>query len=139
MSVVYRMSDRRQLKIDNIIVSIAPLNYKVKADMQSMVLSGKPMDASVLAIRNSIKGIEGLKLADGSKYEINFDDDGQLSMECVEDLLNIPEASKLNLIAISLVNGMPQKEFMDPESGKPLDGVKFVEKAKAEKKTKARQ
>lgn len=135
MSVVYRVSDTFDLKIDSIVVSISPLNYKIKSDMQSCVIAGKPMDAAVLALKNSVKKIDGLKTADGKDYELEFDSDGTLKEDCVSDLLNIPESSKLNLVAIGLINGMPKGDFLDPETRKPLQGVKFVSKASSRKKS----
>lgn len=134
MSTVYRITDKVDIKVDDIVVTISPLNYKIKADMQACVMAGKPMDAAVLALKNSIKGIKGLKLHDGSEYELEFESDGSLKEDCITDLLNIPESDKLNVIAISLINGMPQGEFLDPQTKKPMDGVKFVEKAKQQKK-----
>lgn len=134
MSVVYRVSDTFDIKVDNVVFSVSPLNYKVKADMQSYVIAGKPMDAAVVALKNSVKGVSGLKLADGSNYELEFDADGSLKEQCIDDLLNIPEASKLNVIAISLINGMPQGEFIDPETRQPMEGVKFVKKASSSRK-----
>jgi len=134
MSVVYRMNDKREVKVDGIVVSLSPLNYKVKADMQANVMAGKPMDAAVLALKHGVKEIKGLTLLDGSEYSLEFDADGALKDSCIDDLLNIPESSKLNVMAISLINGMPQGEFLDPESGKPMAGVKFVEQKKTSRK-----
>ena len=134
MSVVYRVSDRFNVKIGNVTVTMSPLGYKIKADMQSYVIAGKPMDAAVVALKNSVKDIKGLKLPDGSEYQLEFDDAGVLKEECVDDLLNIPESEALNVIAIGLVNGMPQGEFIDPQTKKPMEGVKFVKKASSRKK-----
>lgn len=138
MSVVYRVSDTFDIKIGNTTFSMSPLNYKVKADMQANVIAGKPMDAAVLALRNSVKSVKGLKNPDGSEYELEFNADGSMKEECIDDLLNIPEANSLNVIAISLIHGMPQGEFIDPETGKPMEGVKFVKKGSSRKKTQAR-
>jgi hypothetical protein len=134
MSVVYRVNDTFDVKIGDVTFSISPLNYKVKADMQSYVIAGKVMDAAVTALKSSVKKVSGLKLPDGSEYELSFNDNGTLKDECIDDLLNLPEASKLNVIAIGLVNGMPEGEFLDPQSGLPLEGVKFIKKATSKKK-----
>ena len=134
MSVVYRLTDRRRLKIDDIEVVIAPLDYKVKADMQALIIQGRPMDAAILALKHGIKDVDGLTLSDGSKYELEKDDSGALSEQAINDLLNIPQSEKINLVSISLLHGMPQKQFTDPETGKSLAGVKFVEKPASKKK-----
>lgn len=128
MSVVYRIKDTFDVKIGDVVFKISPLDYKVKADMQANVLAGKPMSAAILALKHSVKSVEGLTLEDGSPYELSKDEDGSLDNDAINDLLNIPESAKLNVIAISLIHGMPQGEFVDPETGKPLDGVKFVSK-----------
>lgn len=139
MSVVYRVSDTFDIKIGSTVFSMSPLNYKVKADMQAYVLAGRPMDAAVVALKNSVKSVKGLKNPDGTEYELEFNDDGSMKEACVDDLLNIPEANNLNVIAISLINGMPEGDFVDAETGKPLSGVKFVKKAGSRKKNQARQ
>jgi len=133
MSVVYRVSDKIDIKIGSVTVSLSPLNYKVKADMQAYVMAGKPMDAAVLALKNGVKDIKGLKLSDGSDYPLEFED-GIVKDSCIDDLLNIPESEQLNVIAIGLINGVPQGEFLDPSTGKPMEGVKFVTKKASTRK-----
>jgi hypothetical protein len=137
MSTVYTMSDKRQLKIDDVTITISPLDYKTKADMQACVIAGRPMDAAVLALKHSIKGVSGLKLEDGSGYSLPMDPDGTVSDAGINDLLNIPQSSRLSAVCISLIHGMPQGEFIDPETGKPIKGVKFVKRGAAGKKSKS--
>lgn len=134
MSVVYRMGDSRQLKIDSITVTIQPLDYKVKSDMQSLIMDGRAMDAAILGIKNGIKEIKGLVLPDGSEYELGRDEKGILDDDTVNDLLNIPESAKINLVAIRLLDGMPQREFIDPQTGETLEGVSFVKEKTPRKK-----
>lgn len=136
MSVVYRTSDTFDIKVGNVVFKISPLDYKVKSDMQASVMAGKPMDAAVMALKHSVKDVEGLNLPDGSKYELEKDDSGLLTENGINDLLNIPEAAKLNIIAVSLIHGIPEGEFIDPDTGKPMDGVKFVKKGSPSRKKK---
>lgn len=135
MSVVYRISDTFDVKIGQVTFKISPLDYKTKADMQSKVISGKPMDAAVLALKNAVKDVSGLKLPDGSSYKLEMEENGSLSDNTINDLLNIPEAAQLNVVAISLIHGIPQGEFLDPETGKPMEGVKFIKKGSSRKKS----
>ena len=134
MSVVYRVSDTFDLKIDSITVTISPLDYKIKADMQASVMAGKPMDAAVMALKHCIKGIKGLKSTDGKAYELEFEADGALKEDHIDDLLNIPESAKLSVIAVGLINGMPEGEFMDPETKVQMEGVEFVKRRASRKK-----
>lgn len=137
MSVVYKMSDRVKVKVDTIELTIGPLDFKVKSDIQSLFMTGKYLEGSVLAIKNGVKEINGLKLSDGSDYKLEFDSDGKISEDSINDIFNIEEAAKINLIAVSLINGIPSGEFVDPDTGKKIEGVTFVDRPKAEKKSKA--
>lgn len=83
------------------------------------------MQAAGEAIKCGIKNIAGLKLADGSDYELNFDDNNELTDESVDDLLNLEESGKLTNICAALVNGIP-KEFVNAYTGKKLEGVEFI-------------
>lgn len=136
MSVVYTVDDKIDLKIGSVVVTISPLNYKVKCDMQALVLAGKPMDCAVLGLRHSIKSIKGLTRSNGSDYKLKFDDAGVLEDACIDDLLNIPESDNLSTIAITLMRGIPQGEFIDPLDGNKLKGVSFVKEEKSTSRKK---
>lgn len=133
MSVVYKLTDTRDLKIDNIVVTIRPLDYKTKSDMQALIMSGKYLDSAILGLKHGVKDIKGLKNPDGTDYELSKSEDA-IEESSINDILNIPEASKLNVVALALINGMPQKEFVDPETGKSLSGVSFVKEKSTRKK-----
>lgn len=136
MSTIYSITDKIEIKVDDLVVVISPLHYKVKSDIHSEIINGKTMDAAILALRHGIKEVRGLSRQDGSSYSVEFDPEGRLSDDCVNDLLNIPESSKLNLIAISMVNGIPKGDFIDPETKTPLEGVQFVKKTGRTRKKK---
>ncbi len=136
MSVVYTIDDKIDLKIGSVVVTISPLNYKVKSDMHALVLAGKHMDCAVLGMRHSIKSISGLTNSNGSDYKLKFDESGALADACIDDLLNISESENLSTIALQLMRGMPQGEFTDPLDGKKLKGVSFVKEEKSTSRKK---
>ena len=131
MARIYRMTDRIPVKIHDMTVKIAPLSYDVKSVCQGLILNGSHMAAAVHALKNSVKGIAGLENADGSDYELEFEND-QLTDQCIDELLNVQGSDEMQLVAISLLQGIP-KEFTDPSTGKPLDGVSFAEAPKSKK------
>lgn len=105
--------------------------------MQALILQGKPMDAAVLALKSSIKDVEGLEDMSGSDYELDFVEN-ELSDHCIDDLLNIAQGTTLNLVAIELLNGVPD-EFTDPNTGQKLAGVEFVKEEKSAGKKSRRK
>ena len=131
MARIYKMSDRIPVKIHDLKVKIAPLSYEVKSVCQGMIISGNHMQAAVHALKNALKEVNGLENADGSSYELEFEN-GELTSTCIDELLNVQWSNEIQMVAISLLQGVP-KEFTDPSTGKPLEGVTFAEAPKAKK------
>lgn len=135
MARIYRTSDRIKVKIDDTVVTIRPLTYHQKAEIQSHFLGftqgdvTKATEAMVSAIKYAVTGIEGIEDCDGRPYELEFDCDA-LSEDCVSDLLNIEISDKLQQVCSSLLHGIP-KGFVD-NSGKPIEGVEIVKKVKSD-------
>jgi len=125
MAIVYRTSDRIEVKVGELVVKISPLNKYQKEKIQVLSIEDKLMQAAGEAIKCGIKSISGLKLADGGDYELSFDENNELTDECVDDLMNLEESGKITNICASLVQGIP-KEFINPYTGKKLDGVEFI-------------
>ena len=89
------------------------------------------MSAAFYALQCSLKEVEGIEESDGSKYELEMEE-GIVSKECMNDLLNLEESQEMQLVAISLLNGIP-KEFQNPVTGDKLEGVEFVKEKKSKK------
>ena len=90
-------------------------------------------ESAAEALKCAIKGVEGLTLSDGKDYSLEFDDNKELTDECLDDLLNLEVAGELTTISVSLLNGVP-KEFVNPNTGEKLDGVEYVDKGGSTKK-----
>lgn len=137
MTKLYRVSDRVPVKLDGLVVKISPLKYDQKAEMQTMLLDGTPLSmvkAAQYAVKCCVKDVDGLELQDGSKYELEFEND-MLTDDCVSDLFNIPQSEKLAFICTELLQGIPANQFVDPKTGKKLEGVTIVRsKSPAKKK-----
>jgi hypothetical protein len=136
MARIYKRSDRIAVKIDDIVVKLAPLTLEQKTDVQIAMLKGHKntdiREASrglALAIQYSLKGVEGLEDGDGNPYTLKFDANDVLTTECLDDLMNLELTSKLAMVCSEMIKGVPSK-FTDP-SGKELEGVELVKTPKA--------
>lgn len=136
MAKIYRTTDIIPINIDGLLVNISPLTFEQKMDIQAEILKGSPqsaMSAAALAVKSSVKSISGVENQDGSPYEVALVNN-KMSDECWNDLQNIEQAQKLIMVCLNLINGIP-KDFSDPNTGKPLQGVSIVkDQSKGKKK-----
>jgi len=132
MAIIYRKSDRIWINIHDIQVSVSPLSYHEKSEISKIMLEGKIATAAVQTIKTCLKDIKGLKLVDGSKYELEFDE-GKITEECMDDLMNMKHGKDLVLVCLNLLSNIPE-EFIDTETGLPLDGISLVKEKKPRKK-----
>lgn len=137
MTRIYRTTDRIPVKVDGIKIYLSPLSHEQKAEVQSHMIGFAKGDVKaasrgvVLSLKYSIKGIEGLKTADGEAYSLEFEN-GVLTDDCVSDLLNADFNEKLAVMCSSLLHGVP-REFTGND-GHPLPGVELIkEKSKPKK------
>jgi hypothetical protein len=132
MAKIYRRTDRIKIKIDDVTVTVSPLSSHEKAEIQSEMIKFVKGDVKAgqhgicLSLKYAVKDIEGIEDSNGSNYSLKFEN-GYLSDECVDDLLNMEITGKLSQVCASLSNGVPT-EFRDRE-GNNLAGVEFVKAA----------
>lgn len=132
--------DRIKIKIGDVEVLIKPLSVAEKAEVQGLfgLVANGNLGGSMLgvsrAVQFSLKSIKGLKDDEGNDldFELEFDDKGNLSEDCVSDLFNMPVAVGLSNIASNLLNGINSKKIVDAD-GKAIKGIKFVEVVKGKK------
>lgn len=132
---IYKTSDRIKVKIDDISIKIAPLSYETKCEIQANLINGDTLGivkAAKLSIQHGVKEIEGVENADGSAYELQFEN-GALTEECVDDLLNIDQDNKLSFVCTKLLEGIPTS-FVDPQTGKKIEGISIEKPAVSRKK-----
>lgn len=127
---IYRTSDKIEIKVDQISVFISPLSFQQKMEIQDYMSKAAmgDMDSAMKAVRTAVKfcvkDIKGVTDQNNEPYKLEFQDDKHLSDNCVDDLLNMPVASKISAICTSLMGGVPEK-ILDHE-GKELEGVSIV-------------
>lgn len=141
MTRIYRTTDRIPVKVDTLTVTISPLSFDQKTELQSIMMQATkdPLFAvrgARLAIKYAVKDVQGLEDADGP-YKVTLGEDGNLTDACVDDLLNTEENPKLITLCSTLIAGVP-KQVIDPMTKKPMDGISFPEGPKLPKQ-KARK
>lgn len=96
---------------------LAPLTMAQKAEIKDcrqlkggvMVLDG--LKASALAVKYSLKDVEGLEDSDGQTFKLEFTDNTQdaLTDDCVESLLNAEVSTVLMLACSNLIHQVYSK------------------------------
>lgn len=134
---IYKPSDRIKIKIgdeqEGVILTLAPMTRIQKQEIQNLLSESlknelKATDAVILALKYAVKNIEGVEGEDGLPYKAEFDS-GMLADSSIDDLMNLPDAAKIMIVATTWTNGVPRmfKDF----KGNPLEGVEII----SEKKT----
>lgn len=138
MSIIYRTTDRIPIKIHDITVKISPLSMQQKNEILALMIEGqkandmvKLSQATMLALRFSLKSVEGIQDAEGNEYNLEFEN-GILTEQCTDDMLNMNQSAALTQVCAAIINGVPS-QFVDGK-GQPLEGVSFVQDTKKKSK-----
>jgi hypothetical protein len=118
MSRVYRLKDRIDIELSGgLVVTISPLSVAQKAEVAALAMKGQALDAAQKAIKYAVKDITGVEDEDGA-YKLQLEN-GVLTDDCVEDLMNMDGGDTLQALCIGLLNGV--------KTALP-EGVKILEK-----------
>lgn len=127
---LYRLSDRITVDINGVKVQLSPLTFAQKTEIQQHMFKAAKgdvvasLDGAKLAVAYSLKAIDGVEDMAGNKYELRHEN-GTVTQECLEELFNSEMAGQLVTVCVSLLASIP-KEFIDPNTGRPLEGVSIV-------------
>lgn len=128
MAKILRLTDRINLKIGDVTFVLAPLNFLQKQEILGCTknVGGQEhydlLKAQFLYLKYCLKDIKGVKGYDNKPYELSFEGD-VLTNDCVSEVLNMEERTKLNVAAWQLINGI--QELRNPETGEKLEGVQL--------------
>jgi hypothetical protein len=134
MAKIFRKTDKIKVRVgnesDNLVLVLSPLDYQQKNEIQSMLLEAQNkneptryVDGIRLAIKYSVKGVENCVDGDGNKYVPAFEN-GLLTDECVDDLMNMDLSDKVMMVCANLARGVPSK-FLDQQN-KELPDVEIL-------------
>lgn len=136
-SRIYRVTDRLVYQVNELTVEFSPMSLHHKEIVRPIMNSAMKIrivkdskgndtqlidqDVAIMttavekALKFSVKSISGLFDADDEPYELSFDKDGNLTDECVSDLMNIQEQAGISYIcgrlisqASPVVDGLPE-------------------------------
>lgn len=133
--IIYKMSDRIPIEIGDVKFWVSPLNFEQKTALAAQVkmVSGVEQPDSVkiayLAVKYSVKEIEGVKSSDGSNYQLEFMGDGALTDECVSELLQLEHSPLLVTACSHLIGAI--KDHNIPGVKIDIKSVKSVKKKEA--------
>lgn len=131
---VSRPSDRIKIDIGGLVFTISPLTYDQKTEIQVLAAQGgikNGLDAARLAVKYAVKDVNGLEELDGSEFRPQVDTDG-VSNEDLDVIFNLEQCDKLSFACLNLLQSVP-REFINPHTGEPLEGVKFVKESDGKK------
>lgn len=112
---IYKLTDKIAYKLgEELKVKVSPLSLEAKAEIHSHMLKGSKgdvkelMQGSISVIRHGLKEVEGLTDSSGQPYKLEFEN-GMLTQQCVEDLLNMEQSTALVQLCSAFVAGIPKQ------------------------------
>lgn len=134
---IYRVTDRIPVKIGDVEFKISPLSFIQRQEIQAKIIeaeNGVPMglmEAARLAVKYAVKDLTGVTDSEGAEYTLEFEN-GVLTDNCVDDLLNSDDSQRLQLLCTTLIQGVPKKLVDD--KGNEIKGVVIGGNAPRKKK-----
>lgn len=131
---IFKTTDRLKVKIDGVTVYLAPLNFEQKSEVQGLMVKASKGDTQSglagarLAVKYSLKKVDGVEDFDGNKYELELEDN-VITDDCLQDIINSTMSEKLQITACTILTGIPSK-IIDPITKLPLKGVSILKNSK---------
>lgn len=125
---ILKLTDLIDIKANDITVTISPISRKQKAEISSAVKmhAGKEIvDYELIALKTiqfSVKAIKGIKGYDNQPYQLEKDNEGNLTEDCAYELLGAFSSTQITKALSQSISGDLSE----------IDGVEF--KVKSEKK-----
>ena len=135
---VYRATDRIKIQIGEATLIVKPLSYKDKNDWLTCITSSSgtqlenALKGLAILMRATIKEIDGVIFTDGEKFSLEFDENGKLTEDSVDTLLNMEIFGDIRDLMIALTRGVP-KDMRD-NAGNILEHIKIIPLAAQPKK-----
>lgn len=127
MTTLYLPGEKVPLKIDSLTVYVQQLSMVQKIAIIDKLTQADnqwaTLDASRLALKYAVKGLEGVKLSDGTPYQLRMEGN-ILHDETVEELFHLPCTDKIQAACFALLKGLSNP--LTDAAGKPILGVEFA-------------
>lgn len=123
---IFKTTDKIPFSIGDVKIWISPMSFGHKVEIQSTTKLKGGVEVSdgfkvaLLTLKYSVKEIEGVSNADGTPYQLEFEEDGKsLTDDCVNELFQLEHSPKV----IRACNSF--HEAQTNEAIKGLEGVTF--------------
>lgn len=131
--LIHRKTDKIEVEFlsesgESVTAFFAPLTTGEKSMIISQAPNGNDAGAVLsfarAVIKSTLKEIRGLTCLDGTEYNLQIED-GKVTDECLDDVMNIPELfTKTMTISSLFLAGIPKEgQVMNPQTGEPIAGV----------------
>ena len=110
MAKILKRTDRIKFKVGEVIFTLAPFTYEQKMEMSECVTTKSGISrvdmfkTQTLMLKYGVKGIEGV-----DDYELEFDSNGNLTDECISELLYLDQSITMLSACYEVHNGLPDK------------------------------
>ena len=110
MAKILKMSDRIKMQIGEVTFILAPFTYEQKMEMSDSVkvVSGQDVidvfKVKTMMLKYGLKKVEGIE-----DYELSFDSQGNLSDECISEILYLDQSKTMLSACYEIHNGIPDE------------------------------
>lgn len=141
MAKIYRKTERKKIKFDDVTISFAALSNieksQLAAEAGSLTNAGEMLDLSYKTLKKCVKHVEGVEYGDGESFQLKFDKGGEMTNECLEELLTLSVSNEMLAVSQTLIHQFGANEFIDSATKEPIPGVSVLgNEPKAGKKKK---
>ena len=127
MAKILRLTDTVIISVGDVKFHISPLSHEKKIELANCTKVVGGVDhydlaaAQRLYVKYGLKKIEGVEGYEKEPYELQFDENGNLTDDCISEVFSLEQRTDFTVAAWQLLNGM--KPLINPGTGKPLKGV----------------
>ena len=136
--IIYRKQDKLTIEIEGIEFKLSPLTFNQKSKLQSHMMKAMQgdMEEAMMSVKESLKfclkDMKGVfyidENGDQREYQLQFEN-GDLSEDCLDEVLNMPFSNKLNSVCSAMLQGIPEK-IVDAE-GNEIQGIKIKKRGES--------
>lgn len=110
MAKILKRTDRIKFKVGEVTFTLAPFTYEQKMEMSECITTKAGVNrvdmfkTQTLMLKYGVKDIDGVE-----DYELEFDSSGNLTDECISELLYLDQSIPMLSACYEIHNGLPDK------------------------------
>lgn len=133
MAKVYRMSDKRQVKIGDVTIHVSPLNSFDKAEIAEEATKATRegstkglLNVTYKVLKKCLKKVDGIHYNDNESFVLEFEDK-EVKDESLDELMTLEINNEMIAVCMALMGNFSTTEFVNPDTGVKLANVEIVE------------